>query len=372
MRTDHRPATLTALCILVATTTGRAQIAPMGPSEPGVIENAAPAAQISNFIREILQDRDGDLWFGTNGDGVCRYDGTSLTYFSIDQGLSGTAVRSIVQGEGNTIWFATDGGVSRYEAGTFKNYTMADGLSDNSTWSMMRDTAGTLWVGTRSGLCRLDGDAFTPVPLPRINVGTDADASISQFTPKVVFGMHEDHDGDLWFGTYGEGAHRYDGTSFTSYTTSNGLAGNYIRSIQADSRGHVWIGTDGDGVSRYDGAEFKTYTTADGMSGNRVYEMLLDADDNMWFSTLGHGACRYDGEAFTSFGPDQGLTINHLPCPCGSGSPYEHCHGPNGTHVQEMLQDNDGIIWFGCSGGLFRLEGSTFINVTREGPWPLN
>ncbi len=68
------------------------------------------------------------MWFGTNGDGVCRYDGMSLTYLSVEEGFGGRAVRGILQDEGGAIWFATNGGVSRYESGLFTKYTVAIGL----------------------------------------------------------------------------------------------------------------------------------------------------------------------------------------------------------------------------------------------------
>ncbi len=45
--------------------------------------------RISDYIRRIFQDKNGHLWFGTNGDGVCRYDGKELEYFSIRQGFGG-------------------------------------------------------------------------------------------------------------------------------------------------------------------------------------------------------------------------------------------------------------------------------------------
>ena len=51
--------------------------------------------QISEYVREVFQDRDGNFWFGTNGDGVCRYDGKSLTYLSVEEGFGGRAVRGI-------------------------------------------------------------------------------------------------------------------------------------------------------------------------------------------------------------------------------------------------------------------------------------
>jgi streptogramin lyase len=153
--------------------------------------------QISEYVREVCQDRDGDFWVGSNGDGVCRFDGKSLTYLSVKDGFGGVAVRGILQDEDGTMWFATNGGVSRYESGVFTNYTAAHGLSADSVWSMMLDSAGTIWVGTHEGVCRFDGESFGPFPLPKVAVENPE----SRFSPKVVFAMFEDQTGDLWFGT---------------------------------------------------------------------------------------------------------------------------------------------------------------------------
>lgn len=191
----------------------------------------------------------------------------------------------------------------------------------------------------------------------------------SRFSPLVVLAMLEDRDGNIWFGTDGEGTHRWDGASFTSYTTKEGLGGNMVCSIAQDRNGRVWIGSDGGGVSRLEGRAVRTFTTEDGLTSDRVWEIREDRAGNMWFSTLGAGACRWDGEAFRPFGVAQGLSVNEFPCECGSGFTFGTCHGPSGGHVQEIFEDRDGVLWFGCSGGLFRLEGERLVNVTREGPW---
>ncbi|MBX2981523.1 MAG: hypothetical protein KF843_02525 [Flavobacteriales bacterium] len=65
--------------------------APVQPSTDKLLEGTlrGPAQeQISEYIRRMFQDREGNIWFGTNGDGVCRYDGRSLVYY-----LAGTTVR---------------------------------------------------------------------------------------------------------------------------------------------------------------------------------------------------------------------------------------------------------------------------------------
>ena len=117
--------------------------------------------RISNFIRRIFQDSRGHLWFGTNGDGVCRHDGESLEYFSLAQGFGGVAVRGIVEDGNGNVWFGTEGGLTRYDGVTFTNYTEKDGLINNDVWSLMVDTEGTIWIGTLSGACRFDGEKFT-------------------------------------------------------------------------------------------------------------------------------------------------------------------------------------------------------------------
>lgn len=338
MRHIHKLITLAIFAALSA----RAAAQALDPDPPTPTRDLS--AQISAYVRCIFQDKSGHLWFGTNSDGVCRYNGQSLDYLSTKDGLAGNAVRKILQTADGAMWFATDGGVSRYHLDKFTNYTVADGLTDNNIWSMMLDKGGTIWVGTHGGVCRFDGKSFVPFPIPAAKVENPS----FRFGPKLVWSMFEDRDGNLWFGTDGEGARKYDGKSFTTYTTRDGLAGNEVRCIIGDRQGRIWLGTEGGGVSRYDGTGFQNFTRKDGLGNDRVYTMLEDRAGNLWFSTLAAGVTRYDGKAFTVF-----RELPDLPR----------------THVQSMLQDKDGTLWFGCSGGLFRFDGTSFINVTRNGPW---
>ena len=67
-----------------------------------------------------------------------------------------------------------------------------------------------------------------------------------------VLGSACDKIGNLWFGTGGGGVYKYDGKSFTGFTTANGLVGNVVFSIIEDKEGILWFGTTA-GVSKYDG-----------------------------------------------------------------------------------------------------------------------
>ena len=85
-----------------------------------------------------------------------------------------------------------------------------------------------------------------------------------------VLSITEDKTGNLWFGTVGGGVSRYDGKSFSTFTTAQGLANNFVTSITEDKTGNLWFGTYGGGVSRYDGKSFSTFTTAQGLAHNIV------------------------------------------------------------------------------------------------------
>ncbi|MEO6036867.1 MAG: two-component regulator propeller domain-containing protein [Saprospiraceae bacterium] len=61
---------------------------------------------------------------------------------------------------------------------------------------------------------------------------------------------------------------------------------------------------------------------------------------------------RYDGKAFTLFSETDRKDLM-----------------PYGYGIQCILEDKNGALWFGLSGGLFRLQGSSIINVTQDGPW---
>lgn len=359
---------LTMTLAMLAGPAARAQVAPTAkedapPAPPLAL--AAPTRPLSEYVREVFQDRFGNDWFGTNDEGIARYDGSALVFLNTTHGLAGNAVRGIVQSADGALWIATDGGVSRYLDGRFRNFTAADGLSDAGLWSILLDRSGTIWVGTQEGVCRLVGERFVAFPLPRVEVAVPE----SRFSPKVVFAMCEDRAGNIWFGTDGEGVHRFDGHSFTSYATKDGLGGMMVRAIHEDHRGRIWIGTEGGGVSCFDGTTFRTFTSRDGLANDRVFEILEDRAGTLWLSTLGDGLTRYDGTTFLPVGKESGLSFDEMPCACGSGRLTKECHGPRGVHVQDIFEDREGTLWFGCSGGLFRREGETFVHVTRSGPW---
>jgi len=283
-----------------------------------------------NQISSIIQDKEGNMWFGTTGGGVSRYNGKSFINYTKAQGLADNFVWTITQDKHGNIWFGTNAGASRFDGKSFTNYTTTQGLADNIVWRIMQDRSGGIWFTTRlGGVSRYNGKTFT-------------NYSIAQGLADVdVFSIMQDKADNIWFGTYG-GVSRYDGKSFSNYTKAQGLGGNFVDCIMQDNAGNIWFGTDA-GAIRFDGKSFTNYTTALGLAGNLVSTIVQDKAGSIWFCTS-NGVSRYDGKSFTNYTTSLGLAYNY---------------------VSAITQDKAGSIWFGTYGGVSRYDGKSFSNYTK-------
>lgn len=221
-------------------------------------------------IGSSLEDKNGTLWFG-NDHGVCRYDPAKggLAHFDIDPGKSKHKDRSIsdavycmFEDRTGNIWFGTpQKGVCRYDGTTFTYFT-EKGL-DRVIRGIFQDKNGNLWFGMNGGgVCRYDGTSFVNFSE---EIGLSYNLSLSNLQEKSqqlnrVWTIAEDLSGNIWFGTVDEGVWRYDGVNMTNFTVNNGLSSNTIWSILVDKAGHLWFGTEDGGVCKYDGRSFSNFT----------------------------------------------------------------------------------------------------------------
>jgi len=299
--------------------------------------------QLSQFIRRIFQDRSGNLWFGTNGDGVIRYDGERLEYFSLKEGFGGVAVRGIVEDAAGNVWFGTDGGLTRYDGKSFTNFTEKDGLINKDVWSLEIDHKGIIWIGTLQGISCFNGKVFTPFVIP----ASEPDYTRGVTSARIVHSIMEDSQGRMWFGTSG-GAYIYDGKSLSNISEQDGLCNNSVNCILEDRKGTIWFATHHQGICRWDGLSFTNITEQEGVNGTEAWDLYEDRSSNIWFPMEHFGVYRYDGKSFVNFHNGEGLASDAIQC---------------------TFEDKEGRLWVGGYKGLFRFDGKSFFPVTTEGPW---
>lgn len=345
---------LLSTCLLVSSCNGQS-----GTNGSKAID---PEQQIGQYVVESFEDSSGNLWFGTLSKGVAMYDGKALQYLTMHDGLPDNSVLSMAEDKNGTLWFGTDAGLSKYDGKRFVNYTEADGLCHPRVANLFIDSNDRMWIGTWGGVCHFDGSTFTDFPLPI----PDVDLPATLETQNWVSAIMEDSKGNIWFGRSGYGATKYDPVSmaFTQFTKAEGLPSNCIQDIEEDDRGNFWFGMrvaerddpDPDnrngpgGLARFDGKAFTQFPEWPGLTENDVYSVSKDRSGKIWVGTTHNGAYRIDGDQFMNY------TLK-----TGDGTTW--------GGITNFLEDKEGQIWFGCAGGLYRLDGMGVINVTQDGPW---
>ncbi|WP_121356900.1 ligand-binding sensor domain-containing protein [Flavisolibacter nicotianae] len=304
-----------------------------------------------------LQDKAGNLWFGTTGEGVYRYNGSSFTNLTTKDGLSSDIIWSLWEDKAGNIWFGTDSGICRYDGKTISripvtvshgNYGNAMTAKQspavkNSVWSIMQDKVGTIWFGTSEGVYCYNGTSFTRF-LENQNIVNDSGLRL-----KMVQCMLEDKAGNVWFGSglgEKEGLCRFDGRYLTSFKPNGD---DWVRSIFEDKNGTLWVACRHKGLSRFDGKTFTVVGEKKGFDTTGTGSIVEDKTGNIWFASLGAredgGVWRFNGKTFTNFNTKDGLTNNSVFC---------------------IVADRAGNIWFGTGNmGLCRYDGKSFTRFSE-------
>jgi ligand-binding sensor domain-containing protein len=214
----------------------------------------------------ILEDRKGNLWFGTIGSGVYYYDGRSFQNFTTRDGLINNEIVCIYEDRTGNIWFGANGGVSRYDGILFRNYTMTGDVTKGNTFvydgkaftvfkynnksfmnvrSIIEDRKGNIWLGGNDGLWRYDGsicirvaqkfggfiyedrsgyiwtsletpEGWTLCRYDEKSLSTNQPTVTEIKSKEVIFGIQEARDESIWFAG-ASGVYRYDGNTITDF-----------------------------------------------------------------------------------------------------------------------------------------------------------
>jgi ligand-binding sensor domain-containing protein len=185
---------------------------------------------VREFVRTMYQDKKENYWFGTNDNGIIRYDGQTLEKVTIEQKQKWVAVREIVEDKVGNIWFGTSSGLVKYDGEKFTVFSTEVGLQDEDIWGLAVDASGLIWVGSTGGVSHFDGKKFTPFLLPEATVENPQ----YMLSDKLVFKFVEDKNRTMWLVTDGNGIFKYNKGGFTHLTKKNGLTDNNAADILED------------------------------------------------------------------------------------------------------------------------------------------
>jgi signal transduction histidine kinase/streptogramin lyase len=322
-------------------------------------------------IFAIYQDRADTIWIAAR-DGLTRVDGDRVSTFGVDDGFPGAA-KSISGDRDGNLWIGTNGnGLVRMRGEQFDTLGVREGLSNGFVQALYEDREGSLWIGSNDGLSRLRDTRFTSLT---VREGLSADAVVSLIAAR---------DGTIWIGTEGGGLNHLDGDRISTYTTATGLPSDYSGALFEAADGGIWASGDGV-VTRLRDGRIRVYTAADGVPRGFVstigedrdgrvliggegpvrelrddqfvvyprqpshieyaYSMTRDRQGDLWFATTG-GLVHVTDKQSRVYTTRDGLPDNG---------------------VQSVYHDSDGTAWIATVSGLARIRDGTVVSFAKIG-----
>lgn len=311
----------------------------------------------SDFVSNIVQDKDGYMWFATL-DGLNRYDGFTVKQYK--NRLNGelffksNVFDCIEIAEDGKLWIGSKYyGIYIFDPKTeivtniSKDTLNGIFINDNQIQDLLCDSKGRIWIATYHGVSRFDPD------INKIKT-YGKDVNNSQIAPLGnVTSIYEDSQGRILFGTWENGLYVYNEAtdSFKNFFIEQNVFDQQIPvriwCFLEDKNGYLWIGTWEKGL-------FKTRITENSIEYiNHFYVDNENKDkglcDNIVFSL------EQTPDNFIWVGTSRGLNIITNPT---EKKPLilTYIEGfttdlPSISEIYDLKQDVSGSMWLGTMGG---------------------
>lgn len=294
-------------------------------------------------ISDILVDRDGGLWISTSHSGVNylpHYE-SSLAIMKPERGnpnsLMSSHVNAVYEDSFGERWFGTDKGISRYNphTGHWRHYLQNHDYSANVILSIGEDGDGNIWVGSYGeGASFIDRNTHRVTHLPVLS--PDGDRGVGT---KYLFTSLCDSYGNVWFGGINGLLTRYNIKDDTySYYDEDCIA---IAAIGRD-RKVVLAGNKGVGVYDRERDSISWTTRFDSIDIRYpVRSLLVDAGNSeVWIGTVGEGLIRYDYAD-------------------GKARRFSTADGLSSNTIYSILRDKIGGTWICTESDIYRYNPKT-------------
>jgi len=310
---------------------------------------ADPASLSGDIVLAIQEDQNGSLWIGTRLDGLNRFDRETETFSRVPLDPDAGAVWDLLVDRRGFLWVGTqEGGLYRRNptTGEIVNFRFAlnnpRSLGSNTVWSIYQDGQGIIWAGTRGGGL----NQFVPEKEEFIRFTGDADHPLDLVSPAIT-AIAEDGEGRLRIGTSWSGLRIWDRKT-GEYTIvkhdsqdADSLGDDNITSIFKDASGVMWVGTARGGIGKCLAGQVKFPH----YKHNRYDLRSISRNEvrSLWKSDSGKLWVGYD-EGLDEIDEETGLVrrFRNEPSDCGSLT---------AGAVTALCEDGEGRVWAGIDGG---------------------
>jgi ligand-binding sensor domain-containing protein/signal transduction histidine kinase len=334
-----------------------------------VFDRSNTPALRDDSILALSPARDGSLWIGTEGGGLVHMQAGVFRNYSANEGLTNGFVRAIAQDRAGHLWVGTDRGFFRFDHDHLLRLDARNDIPIMPVKAIYEDRSGTVWVSS-VGLFQMRGDV--PIHMTgalgswsdinAISEGSDgslwlaADSGAHRLVNGVLARnprfdalsarrILEDHEGNLWIGTFGQGLLRSRDGVVTAYRAPETLPNNAVLSIFEDRERNLWVGTQ-DGLLRLTQSAVRTITSKDGLADDNVATVYQDPAGSLWVGT-------FTGKLYRM---ENGRAVEYrIP------APFER------FHARSIYVARDGAKWLGSNGeGILRIAAGKTQSFTRE------
>lgn len=335
-------------------------------------------------VYAMCEDNNGNIWFGTRGGGLSRFDGIDFTNYTTQEGLVSNYIRCLLKDTLGNLWIGTDNGLSIYDGKKFSTFTAVESLERITINDLIQDRQGTIWIATQKGIYHTaKGGRIVPfalevyeasrVPITCLvqdkagNLLAGSDHGLYRFSKEyghwnaehfsildklpnnIITALSVRRDGGVWVCTYGGGVAAFCDNTFLSIKKSDGLASNTVFDCIDAGDGMVWFAT-ASGITKYNSNNieipFTQITETEGLAKNVVMCTMKDSFGNLWFGTSGGGVSKLSSERFIHYTAIKGIF---------------------GTWVYSILQDSTGLMWFATSeGGVTTYDGQLYKRFSER------
>lgn len=324
--------------LLVATRKGVVVLQPDAPPDAVYLTTLDGAAGMpSSMVRSMLEDREGNLFFGTDGEGLLQLPRQPFEPFVQPPFEDYAPAATLVDG-GRRRWIATYGQGLWYLDGNRATMIGEDqGLTSQDAYSLLLVSPDTLWVATLNGLFegKLNTTPFSFKPLWTVGNNTvidlEADESLRyvstenglwtydgrrwknygppELPSKALYDLLKTPDGKLWVSTQDQGAFLWNPASRQvelHLKPEEELPAAFVLSLYLHKDGTLYLGTE-EGLVAYKDGKTELFTSRDGLPDDTItFVTASPSDGSLWVGTNRGVGARFDGQ-WRRYGRRQGL-----------------------------------------------------------------